>query len=48
MCLLIKSDMKIIDELTAILNRLESLKQLQDADINYLEEEINRMRIYLI
>ena len=35
--------MEIIDKLTAILNRLESLKQLQDADINYLDEEINRI-----
>lgn len=35
--------MKIIDELTALLNRLESLKQLQDADINYLEEEIDQI-----
>lgn len=43
MCLLIKSDMEIIDKLTAILNRLESLKQLQDADINYLEEQIDQI-----
>ena len=35
--------MEIIDKLTALLNRLESLKQLQDADINYLEEEIDQI-----
>ena len=35
--------MEIIDKLTAILNRLESLKQLNDADINYLEEQIDQI-----
>ena len=35
--------MEIIDKLTEILNRLESLKQLQDTDINYLEEQIDQI-----